>query len=66
MELLYLSLIHICTFVRPLTAGLFCAAAAYAANGLLGLLIPQKIATIAAIAVAGVVYVCLLYTSRCV
>ncbi|MCI8497625.1 MAG: oligosaccharide flippase family protein [Clostridiales bacterium] len=54
------------TFVRPLTAGLFCAAAAYAVNGLLGLVISQKIATIAAIAVAGVVYVVSLLLLRAI
>ena len=43
-------------FLKPLIAALFCGAAAWAANGLLGRVIPAKIATLLAILVAGTVY----------
>ena len=52
------------TFVKPLTAGLFCAAAAWAANGLLGGRLSGSVTTIAAIAVAGIVYLASLVLLR--
>lgn len=52
------------TFVKPLAAGLFCAAAAWAANGLLGGRLSGSVTTIAAIAIAGIVYLAALILLR--
>lgn len=50
-------------FFKPLFCALLCGAAAWASHGLLAKAMPPKIATLVAIAVAGVVYaVSLLYT----
>lgn len=44
-------------FIKPFIAALFCVAAAYASQGLLSMVIPPRIATIACIVVAVVIYV---------
>lgn len=51
-------------FAKPLAAGALCAVSAYFTNSLLAAYIPRKIAVLAAIAVAGVVYVVLLFLLR--
>lgn len=51
-------------FVKPMISGLFCAAAGFSMNGLLGLVLPDKIAVLGAIAVAAVVYVVSLFLLR--
>ena len=44
------------TFLKPLLAGLFCAAAAWAASGLLSGRLPDEVTTVISIAVAGIIY----------
>lgn len=53
-------------FVKPLFASLFCAAAAYAVQSLAVRVIPDKIATCAAIIVACVVYIIALFCLRAI
>lgn len=43
--------------LKPLLSSVFCGAAAWAANGLLSRVLPDKVATVAAVGIAGVVYV---------
>ena len=51
-------------FLRPLLAAVCCGATAWAANGLLGRVIPVRLATVAAILLAAVVYVFALLLTR--
>lgn len=44
------------TFLKPLLSGLFCAAAAWAASGLLSGRLPDTVVTILSIVIAGIIY----------
>ena len=44
------------TFFKPLLAGVFCAAAAWASNGMLNRVVSQKASTVLAIGIAAIVY----------
>ena len=53
-------------FLKPLLAGLLCAVAAYASQGLLALVINAKIATLIAICLAVLVYIIALFALRAI
>ena len=53
-------------FIKPLVASLCCGAAAWASNGLLGLVIPQKAATILAVLIAALIYIFVLLTLKAI
>ena len=53
-------------FIKPLLAALLCGAAAWASDGLLGLVIPTKIATVLAILIAMIVYIMALFLLRAI
>ena len=54
------------TLVKPAFAAILCGAAGWAVSGLLGWVIPGKIATVAAICAAGIVYVIALLCTRAI
>ena len=51
-------------FLKPLISALCCGAAAWAANGLLSRAIPGKLATVAAVCIAGLVYIVVLLLAQ--
>lgn len=53
-------------FIKPLVASLCCGAAAWASDGLLGMVIPQKAATILAVLIAALIYIFVLLTLKAI
>lgn len=57
---------YLSAFVKPLLAGVACAACAWGAQGLIARVLPDKVATLAAVAVAVIVYIAVLLLVRAV